>query len=78
MVVTYMHICIEFSVLEVLDLGIFSIQCAEIVLLWHVVLTYSVSVSLFARCHEKSPVWHPRDARCQNPNPIEQAVESVH
>ncbi len=29
--------------------------------------TFSVSVSLFARCHEKSPVWHPRVARCQHP-----------
>ena len=27
----------------------------------------SVSVSLFARCHEKSAVWHPRVARCQHP-----------
>ncbi len=30
-------------------------------------LYHSVSVSLFARCHEKSPLWHPRVARCQHP-----------
>ncbi len=28
---------------------------------------FSVSDSLFARCHEKSPVWHTRVAGCQHP-----------